>query len=296
MTPYRVPATFLVLGLAALAACQRERTEPTAPLAAEPESAVIRFERASGEDGPDEVLTITGLGHVTWREVRSGAVARFRISVDQLLVLEREFDDAGFQDLPDEVAGSACAACPTILLTRGVGAGERTVTLTGDPQDHPRAVREILARLDALTGRARAARQSAMGTGGTVRDRLGSGLEVALQVGRAAIQPGEPLYLRLTFTNPLDRPARLVFPTSAMADFRVETVEGEPVWSLSEERAAIPGPHEIVLAPGASRSFEEVWQGRAEGGEGVKPGSYVAVGLVPASFGGETPPVAFQVR
>jgi hypothetical protein len=257
---------------------------------------VVRFERSTGPDGPDEILTITGLGHVTWREVRSGALARFRITVDQLLALERNFDDAEFDGLPPEVDGARCAGCPTVVLTRGVGAGERSVILTGDPAGHPHAVREIIAGLDALMERARAERSSAMGSGGSANDRLPSGLEVALSVGRAAIHPGEPLYLRLTVTNPYDRFVRLVFPTSATADFRVEDADGRAVWSLSGERAAIPGAVDVMLGPGESRALEEVWLGRSGEGEAVEPGSYVAVGVVPASFGGETPPVAFQIR
>src|SRR5688572_33172721 len=95
----------------ALAACERARQAPTGPPAVQQESVVIRFERSTGEAELDDVLTITGLGHVTWREVRSGAVARLRISVDELLMLERAFDDAEQDDLPDEVRSSACGAC-----------------------------------------------------------------------------------------------------------------------------------------------------------------------------------------
>src|SRR5688500_10240560 len=181
----------------ALAACERARQAPTGPTATQQESVVIRFERSTGETELDDVLTITGLGHVTWREVRSGAVARLRISVDELLMLERAFDDAELDDLPDEVRGSACDAGRTVVLTHGVGAGERSVVLAGDPRDQPRAVRELVARLDALTGRARAERRSATGNGGTASARLPNGLGVTLDLGRPAIHPGESLYLRL---------------------------------------------------------------------------------------------------
>lgn len=286
----------LVATALALAACEREQPAPTAPPAARAESVVIRFERSTGEAGPDDVLTITGLGHVTWREVRSGSVAHLRISVDQLLHLERSFDDARLDDLPDRVRGSACDACPSILLTHGVGAGEESVLLSGDPRDHPRAVRDLLESLDALTGRAQAERQAATGGGGSARDRLPSGLDVALSVGRSSIHPGDPLYLRLVFSNPTDRPLRLAFPTSATADFRIESIDGGVVWRLSGERAALRGANDVVLAPGETRSFEEVWLGRTEEGEPVEKGSYYAVGLVPAQRGGETPPVAFQIR
>jgi intracellular proteinase inhibitor BsuPI len=119
---------------------------------------------------------------------------------------------------------------------------------------------------------------------------------VALAVGRPAIHPGESLYLRLTVTNPTDGPLALAFPTSASADFRVESVDGAVVWSLSEERAALLVPNEIALAPGESRSFEEVWLGRTNEGDAAAPGSYFAVGSVPSAQGGETPPVAFQIR
>ena len=296
MTPRRRLAG-AALFAAILAACDAADRELTAPPVLQPESVVVRFERSSGVEGPDEILTITGLGHVTWREVRSGSVARFRITVDQLLSLERAFDDANFDGLPAEVAGSRCAACPTIVLTSGVGAGERSVILTGDPSDHPRGVRDIIAGLEALTGRARAERSSALGSGGSAADQLPSGLAVALSVGRAAIHPGDPLYLRLTVTNPYDdRFLRLVFPTSSTADFRVENADGRVVWSLAGERARVPGAIDVVLGPGESRALEEVWLGRSGEGETVEPGSYVAVGVVPASFGGETPPVAFQIR
>ncbi len=289
MTPRRSLAR-AALCAALLAACDAADRELTAPAVPQPESVVVRFERSSGSGGADEILTVTGLGHVTWREVRSGSVARFRITVDQLLALEREFDDADFTGLPAEVAGSRCAECPTVVLTRGVGAGERSVILTGDPADHPRAVRNIVAGLDALTGRARAERSSAMGSGGSATDKLASGLEVALSLGRAAIHPGDPLYLRLTVTNPYrDRFLRLVYPSSSTADFRVEDIGGRGVWSLSGERARVPGALDVVMGPGESRAIEEVWLGK-------EPGSYVAVGIVPASFGGETPPVPFQIR
>jgi len=279
-----------------VAACESERREPTGPPAVQQESVVIRFERSTEESGSDEVLTITGLGHVTWREVRSGAVARLRISVDELLVLERAFDDARLDELPEQVRGSACESCPMVVLTRGVAAGERSVVLTGDPRDHPRAVRDLVARLDGLTGRARAERQAVTGGGGTARDRLPGGLDVSLAVGRPAIHPGESLYLRLTVSNPTDRPIRLSFPTSATADFRVESADGGAVWSLSGERAALQVANDVVLAPGESRSFEEVWLGRTDEGDSVRPGSYYAVGIMPAERGGETPPVAFQIR
>ena len=237
------PCFMVILALAA--ACESERRAPTGPPALQQESVVIRFERSTSAAGSDEVLTITGLGHVTWREVQSGAVARLRISVDELLMLERAFDDA---------------------------------------------------RLDGLTGRARAERSAAMGGGGTARDRLPGGLDVSLAVGRPAIHPGESLYLRLTVSNPTDRPIRLSFPTSATADFRVESTDGGAVWALSGERAALQVANDVVLAPGESLSFEEVWLGRTGEGDSVSPGSYYAVGIVPAERGGETPPVAFQVR
>jgi len=288
------PCFMVILALAA--ACESERRAPTGPPALQQESVVIRFERSTSAAGSDEVLTITGLGHVTWREVQSGAVARLRISVDELLMLERAFDDARLDDLPEELRGSACEACPMVVLTRGVAAGERSVVLTGDPRDHPREVRDLVARLDGLTGRARAERSAAMGGGGTARDRLPGGLDVALSLGRPSIHPGESLYLRLTVSNPTDRPIRLSFPTSATADFRVESTDGGAVWALSGERAALQLANDVVLAPGESRSFEEVWLGRTDEGDPVSPGSYYAVGIVPAERGGETPPVAFQVR
>jgi len=155
---HRTLSLLAVLAGALLAACQGETRDPTAPPAPQPESAVIRLERGAEPGVPDEILTVTGLGHVTWREVPSGDVARFRISVDQLLVLERAFDDAEFADLPATVWGRRCAECAAIVLTRGVGAGERSVILEGDPRGHPRAVREMVAGLDVLAARARANR------------------------------------------------------------------------------------------------------------------------------------------
>ena len=277
-------------------ACEQERRQPTGPTSRPPEEAVVRFERSGGPGGPDEILTVTGLGHVTWREVRSGAVARLRIPVDELLALERQFDDSRFAELPETVRGPACAACPTLVLSHGVAAGERSVVLAGDPAGHPPALRELVARLSRLAVRAQAARRAAMGGGGTAGDRLENGLEVALSVGSAAVEPGEPLYLQLTLLNPTDRPITLDFPSTRDVDFRVETVEGVVVWSLAESRAALQIDHEIVLAPGESRTFEEVWLGRTATGRTVDPGSYLAVGVIPIRAGGATPPVAFQVR
>lgn len=143
---------------ALLTACEREAREPIGPPIAPRESAVLRFERWTVADRPDEVLTATALGHVTWREVPSGAVTRVRISVDELLALERAFDDARLTAAPDTVRGSRCDACPTLLLAHGIGAGERIVVVTGDPAAHPPALRGLVARLSAVAARAAASR------------------------------------------------------------------------------------------------------------------------------------------
>jgi hypothetical protein len=287
---------WLAIFFIALGACERERRAPTGPAVIPPEEAVLRFERSAGPSGPDEILTVTGLGHVTWREVRSGAVARTRIPVEELLALERAFDDAGFDELPATVAGPSCSECPTYVLTHGLAAGERSVVLTGDSRGHPSAVGILVDRLSAVAAHAQAARRAATGGGGSARDRLDNGLEVALVVGSSAVRPGEPLYLQLTVSNPTDHAVQLAFPTTQNADFRIESIEGRVLWSLSESRAALRIANDLVLAPGESRSFEEVWLGRTTEGERAESGSYLAVGEIRAGEGGETPPVAFQIR
>lgn len=295
MAPRALVATVLLLS--ALVACGPEPRAPTGPFVPPTEEAILRFERSAGPQGPEEILTLTGLGHVTWREVHSGAVARLRISIDELLALERAFDDAEFSDLPATVRGSRCPACPTLVLTRGIGAGERSVLVTGEPQDHSPELAELVGRLSALAARAQAVRRAALGGGGTARDRLESGLEVALSLGSAVVRPGEPLYLQLTLSNPTGRPIRLSLSTSRTADFVIQSLDGRTAWSLSGTRAALEVPNELVLAPGESRTFEEMWMGRTLEGAPAERGSYLAIGVVPESpGGGETPPVAFQVR
>jgi hypothetical protein len=278
------------------AACERERRAPTGPAFLPPERAVVRFERAAGPSGPDEVLTISGLGYVTWREVRSGAVARTRMPVEELLALERAFDDAGFGELPPTVGGPECASCPSFVLTHGLEAGEQSVVLTGHPRGHPAEVRTLVERLSVVAARAQAARRASTGSGGSAGDRLENGLEIALAVGSSAVRPGEPLYLQLRISNSTDRPIRLTFPSTQNADFRIESIDGQVLWSLGESRAALRIAHDVVLAPGESQTFEEVWLGRTTEGKRAEPGSYLAVGEIRARDGGVTPPVAFQIR
>ncbi|MFN2383395.1 MAG: BsuPI-related putative proteinase inhibitor [Gemmatimonadota bacterium] len=290
----------LILLAPLVPACEPERTAPTAPAPVLPDQVIIRLERLGGPGQTDDVLTIDGRGQVTFRDlsegVAGGAVALLDLPVAELLSLEREFDAVGWSRLRSAVSGGRCAECATYRVTRGVGAGERTVQFSGRRTGLDAGPLRLLDRLEALISRALAARRDALGGGGTAHDRLSGGLDATLAVGRAVVRPGEPLYLQLTLQNVGSAPLRLDFAASRLADFRIEALDGTVVWRLARERAQLAVASAITLAPGERRTFEEVWQGRTQLGSPAETGSYLAVGVVPARQGGETPPVAFQVR
>lgn len=294
-----LPALALAV-LVAVAACGGDGAEPLAPTPSAGEPVVVRFERAGGSPSDDaridDVLTVDAGGRVTVRDMARGRLAETGLTVDERLELLRALDEAGFRSLPDTLRGAACTDCPERSVTRGVGSAQRTVVLEGDPAGLPPGVRRLVERLEGLQLRAMAARAAASGSGGTSLVRLGNGIDLVLAVGAARVEPGEPLYLQLVATNVGDRPASLDYATSRLFDFRVETLGGRLVWSLSRDRAFLDVDTKVTLGPGESRRFEEVWRGVDDRGRPVASGRYLAVGIVPAANGGETPPVPFTVR
>ena len=88
---------------------------------------------------------------------------------------------------------------------------------------------------------------------------------------------GDSVHLSLHVTNISTDPVALEFPSSQQYDFVVRGEDGATVWSWSAARSFAQVLTADTVAPGATRSYTEVW------GPDAMTGDYVAEGRLLAT-------------
>lgn len=86
--------------------------------------------------------------------------------------------------------------------------------------------------------------------------------------------------LALRVYNPLDRGARLSFATGQKYDYIIKNAEGEEIWQWSSGKAFIQSLQQMYIQPHTEITFSEVWQYIDRAGNPVKPGTYLARGIL----------------
>ncbi len=99
------------------------------------------------------------------------------------------------------------------------------------------------------------------------------GLQVVLGTNKDIYFLGEPVRIWLYKINVSPLPVSLTYPSSQRFDFSVSGVTGE-VWRWSDGRAFLPVVETIVLLPGQSLFYSEIWPQITSIGRRVLPGVY----------------------
>lgn len=105
-------------------------------------------------------------------------------------------------------------------------------------------------------------------------------LDVELRLEKQRYEPGDEVPLTLVVQNPGEQTVRLEAPTSALYDFAITHEAGEQVWRWSDGKAFAMVISELVLEPGETKRFQEVWKAVTAEGTPLSAGVYVAHGVL----------------
>jgi len=104
-------------------------------------------------------------------------------------------------------------------------------------------------------------------------------LEVEMIADKKVYAPGEPIRLTLRAKNPTKKPIELVFPSGETHSLSVYAGFNE-VWRISLLDQQTPEPKKVLLKPGQSIEFVEVWDQKTTEGKPAAAGRYFASGKV----------------
>jgi len=105
-------------------------------------------------------------------------------------------------------------------------------------------------------------------------------LDVELRLEKQRYEPGDEVPLTLIVQNSGEQTVRLEAATSALYDFAITNEVGEQVWRWSDGKAFAMVISELVLGPGETKRFQEVWPAVKADGTPLSAGVYVAHGVL----------------
>jgi hypothetical protein len=122
-----------------------------------------------------------------------------------------------------------------------------------------------------------------------------AGLKLELKLNKPSYKLKESITLTLTITNQSKESFKDSFRSSQEYDFIVKQ-DNKEVWRWSADKFFAQVITEFTLAPGKSKSFEEVWEQVDNEGKGILAGKYQAIGILTTRPERSSNSVSFEIR
>ncbi len=106
---------------------------------------------------------------------------------------------------------------------------------------------------------------------------LSGGILTVLSTDKVFYSPGEPVRMSIFKLNISSQPLTLTYPTTQRYDFSVSGMTGE-IWRWSHDKVFAQVVEQVVLIPGQSLSYSEIWPQVDVNGLRVRPGIYLVTG------------------
>ena len=98
----------------------------------------------------------------------------------------------------------------------------------------------------------------------------------------ASVAQGQGLTAEISMTNTCDQAVKLALGWNVSHDLLVTQLDGTVLWQFwSEPRQAVL--RAVTLEIGEKLTYTAEWNGKAQGGSKIPPGSYQLVGIKPSA-------------
>jgi hypothetical protein len=121
------------------------------------------------------------------------------------------------------------------------------------------------------------------------------GLKLELKLNKPAYKLKEPITMSLTVANKSKETFRDSFRSAQSYDFVVKQ-ENKEIWRWSSDKLFAQVITEFTLAPGKSKSFEEVWEQIDNDGKNISAGKYQTIGILATRPERSSNAVSIEIR